>query len=128
LIALLVGALGLVLIGASLFDAFETIVVPRRVSRSLRLARRFYWVTWKPYAYFPRTMMQGPGRETFLSFFGPLSLLGLVGTWAIILIIGLAVLQWAVGPILDASVQQRDLGLGSMPRRMRSASNWWPTV
>jgi hypothetical protein len=41
-----------VLIGASLFDAFETIVVPRRVSRRFRLARLFYWLTWKPYAYF----------------------------------------------------------------------------
>jgi hypothetical protein len=34
-----------------------------------------------------------------------------VGAWAIILIIGFGVLQWAVGPILDASVQQRDFGL-----------------
>jgi hypothetical protein len=38
MMALLVGPLGLVLIGATLFDAFETIVVPRRVSRRLRLA------------------------------------------------------------------------------------------
>jgi Ion channel len=80
MMALLVGPLGLVLIGATLFDAFETIVVPRRVSRRLRLARLFYWLTWKPYADFARTFIQGPGRETFLSFFGPLSLLGLVGT------------------------------------------------
>ena len=48
MMALLVGTLGLVLIGASLFDAFKTIVVPRRVSRRLRLARLFYWLTWKP--------------------------------------------------------------------------------
>jgi hypothetical protein len=101
----------LVLIGASLFGAFEAIVFPRRVSRRLRLARLFYWLTWKPCAYLARTIKVGPGRETFLSFFGPLSLLGLVGTWAIILIIGFGTLQWAVGPILDASVQHRDFGL-----------------
>jgi Ion channel len=111
MMALLLGPLGLVLIGASLFDAFKTIVVPRRVSRRLRLARLFYWLTWKPYAYLARTIKVGPGRERFLSFFGPLSLLGLVGTWAIILIIGFGTLQWAVGPILDASVQHRDFGL-----------------
>jgi Ion channel len=111
LIALLVGPLGLVLIGAALFDAFETIVVPRRVSRRLRLPRLFYWLTWKPYTYFAKAITDGPRRETFLSFFGPLSLLGLVGTWAIILIIGFGALQWSVGPLLDSSVQQRDFGV-----------------
>jgi hypothetical protein len=92
MMALFVGPFGLVLIGAALFDAFETIVVPCRVSRRLRLARLFYWLTWKPHAYLARTITEGPGRETFLSFFGPLSLLGLVGTWAIILIIGFGAL------------------------------------
>lgn len=107
----ILGPLGLVLIGAGLFDAFETIVAPRRVSRRLRLARLFYWFTRKPYAYFAKIITEGPERETFLSYFGPLSLLGLVGAWAIILIIAFGMPQWAVGPVLDASVQQRDFGL-----------------
>jgi hypothetical protein len=59
MMALLVGPLGLVLIGAALFDAFETIVVPRRVSRRLRLARLVYWLTPKPYAYLAHSSFWG---------------------------------------------------------------------
>jgi hypothetical protein len=111
MMTLFVGLLGLVLVGAILFDAFETIVVPRRVSRRLRLARLFYWFTWNPYAYVARRITDGRQREAFLSSFGPLSLLGLVGAWAIILIVGFGVLQWAVGPILNGSIWQRDFGI-----------------
>jgi hypothetical protein len=109
--ALLAGPLGLVLICVALCDAFETIVVPRRVSRRLRIARLFYWLTWKPYAYFASRITEGPRRETLLSFFGPLSILGLVCARAIILIIGFGLLQWTVGPVLYGSVRQRDFGV-----------------
>ena len=96
MLTLLVGLVGVVLIGTALFDALETIVVPRRVSRRLRVSRLFYWSTWTPYARIARTISNGARRETFLSFFGPFSLLLLVALWAVILILGFASIQWAV--------------------------------
>jgi hypothetical protein len=94
---LLVTLVGLILIATALLDAFETIVLPRRVSRRLRLARLFYIVTWRPYARIAMKIGDSARRETYLSFFGPSSLLLLVALWALILIFGFAALHWAAG-------------------------------
>src|SRR5438874_13793283 len=107
---LLATAAGLVLIGTALFDAFETIVLPRRVSRRLRLATAFYRATWRPYAAAARGIEDGARRETFLSFYGPLSLLLLAGLWAVVLVVGFAVLHWGSGSTLDGPDSQRDFG------------------
>ena len=108
MLTLLGGLVGLALIGTALFDALETIVVPRRVSRRLRLSRVFYWLTWTPYAHFARRLRDGGRRETFLSFFGPLSLLSLVALWAVILVVGFALTEWAVESAVTSPDQQRD--------------------
>ena len=110
MLTLLVGLVGVVLIGTALFDALETIVVPRRVSRRLRVSRLFYWSTWTPYARIARTISNGARRETFLSFFGPFSLLLLVALWAVILILGFASIQWAVSATANSTDQRRDFG------------------
>ena len=44
---LFIGIAGLFILFATLWDAFETIILPRRVTRPLRLVRLFYRVTWK---------------------------------------------------------------------------------
>jgi len=104
----LAGLAGLVLIGTALLDAFETIVLPRRISRRLRLARYFYLLTWRPYAALGLKIKDEAQRETFLSFYGPSSLLLLVGIWAFILVIGFAALYWASGSELNTPDNQRD--------------------
>jgi len=38
--------IGIALILVVLWDAFETVVLPRRVTRRLRLVRAFYRLTW----------------------------------------------------------------------------------
>ena len=43
---MLVGLAGLVLLLGVLWDAFETIVLPRRVTGRLRLTTLFYRYTW----------------------------------------------------------------------------------
>ena len=80
-----------------LLDAFETIVLPRRVTRPFRLTTLFYRLTWKPWRLLAAVMPAGRRRETFLSFFGPLSLLMLLGTWALGLTLGFGFLQWGLG-------------------------------
>lgn len=87
----------LLLIVSVLLDAFETIILPRRVIRRLRLTRQFYRATWTPWRAFGRRLPRGPLRESFLSVYGPLSLLLLLTFWAVALIVGFALVQWSLG-------------------------------
>src|ERR1051325_1424520 len=43
--------LGIVLILVVLWETFETIVLPRRVTRQFRLTRFFYRATWAPWIW-----------------------------------------------------------------------------
>jgi hypothetical protein len=88
---------GLGMIVLVLLDAFETIVLPRRVTRPFRLTTLFYRLTWKPWRLAASTIPTGRRRETFLSFFGPLSLIMLLATWAAGLVVGFGFLHWGLG-------------------------------
>src|SRR5437764_5392409 len=87
-----------------LWDAFETIILPRRVRRRFRLTRAFYRSTWQPWSLAARALKSRRRRETLLGLFGPLSLLLLLALWALGLVIGFAVLQWAAGSALTGSM------------------------
>src|SRR5260370_2156705 len=93
----LAGLVGVVLVFVVLRDAFETIVLPRRVSGRLRVSKVFYRLSWKPVAAVGRRMPAGDRRESYLSTYGPISLLVLIGLWGSILIAGFALLLWSVG-------------------------------
>ncbi len=99
----LVGTVSVALIVVVLFDAFETIVLPRRVTRRLRLTRLFYRSTWKPWKVIAGLLPAGKRREGYLGFFGPLSLLFLLTMWAGGLVLGFALLQWVDGDAPGAS-------------------------
>src|SRR5437870_146964 len=94
-----IGALGAALLAAVLLDAFETIILPRRVSRRFRITRLFYRGTWLPWRATARRL-PAKRREAFLSVYGPLSLLALLSLWAggIVLVFGM--LQWSAGSAL----------------------------
>lgn len=89
--------LGAVIAYVVLIDAFETIVLPRRITRSFRITRGFYRATWLPWAAIGRRIKTDRRRENFLSYFGPLSLLMLLATWAFGLILGFALMQYGAG-------------------------------
>jgi hypothetical protein len=89
------GSIALILI--VLWDAFEVIVLPRRVTRKFRLTRLFYRNTWKPWAAAARRVSKVGRRELLLSFYGPVSLLFLLSLWAAGLILGFACLHQALG-------------------------------
>jgi hypothetical protein len=95
---------GFGLIVVILWEAFETIVLPRRVQRRLRLTSLVYGASWHPYARLARSMPVGKRRESFVGFFGPLSLLLLLAFWAAGLVVGFAVVYWS----LDAAVHVPD--------------------
>jgi Ion channel len=85
---------GLVVVLIVLWDAFETIVLPRRVTHPFRLTRLFYRTTWRPWRAIARQIRRGRDRETFLGFYGPLSLLVLFGVWASALILGFGLIDF----------------------------------
>ena len=94
---LLIGFFGVLLIAVVLWDVFETIVLPRRVTRRVRLTRLFYRFTWSPWWGIARVIRKKKRRETFLGIYGPLSLLVLLTVWAASVVFGFALLHWAIG-------------------------------
>ena len=88
---------GIVIILVVLLDAFETVVLPRRVTRHFRLTAWFYrrtWIPWRNIAGRIRTLKR---QQNFLGYFGPLSLIMLLAFWAASLILGFALLQYGIG-------------------------------
>ncbi len=99
---LLIAIAGLFVLFATLWEAFETIILPRRVTRPIRLVRIFYRVTWRFWAAVNRLFRTKKMREAHLSYYGPLSLLGLFAAWAFLLILAFAMLHWAAGSAINA--------------------------
>jgi hypothetical protein len=96
-----IGTLGFVLLIAILWDAFETVILPRHVRRAFRIARFFYRTSWRIWSLIARHIRMPKRREAYLSYFGPLSLLTLIGFWALALVLAFALLQWAAGSALS---------------------------
>ena len=92
----LAATLGLCLLLFILWDGFEAMVLPRRVTRKFRVSRMFYRVTWRAWRFIGRRLPPGKRRETYLSVFGPLSLLMLFAVWAGSLVFGFGLLYWSL--------------------------------
>jgi hypothetical protein len=102
---------GILSILGILLDAFETVVLPRRVQRSFRLTSWFYRRTWIPYRRLANRIASRARRENFLGYFGPLSLILLLALWAAGLIFGFALLQYGVGQHFHTSGDPLTFGL-----------------
>jgi hypothetical protein len=88
---------GIVIICVVLLDAFETVVLPRRVTRHFKLTAWFYRRTWIPWRNLAGRIRTPSRQQNFLGYFGPLSLIMLLAFWAATLIIGFALLQYGIG-------------------------------
>ncbi len=97
----------LALIALFLLDAFESMVLPRRVTRTFRPARFYYRFTWFLWGLASRRIPTGKWREAFLSRFGPMSLLGLFATWVAGLIVGFGLLHWSLDSRLNTSPAEK---------------------
>ncbi|MGA2355052.1 MAG: potassium channel family protein [Terriglobales bacterium] len=90
--------LGFALIVVILMDAFETVVLPRRIRRTFfRISSRFYKKTWQLWTRVALHIKSPYRREGFLAYYGPLSLFPLLGFWALGLIFGFACVQYGLG-------------------------------
>lgn len=98
--AIIASITGIGLISLVLWEGFETIILPRRVTRRFRLTRFFYRSSWRPWVRMVKALVPARRRETWLSYFGPLSLLLLLSIWAGGLICGFALIHWALGSVV----------------------------
>jgi Ion channel len=92
----LLGIAGAVTILLVLWEGFETIVLPRRVTRHFRFTRLFYRWSWRVWLGLVGGTRDRRLRETLLSVYGPASLLGLVASWAVMLVLGFGLLDWSL--------------------------------
>jgi hypothetical protein len=88
---------GIALIWVVLLDAFETVVLPRRVQRNFKLTAYFYRRTWIPWRSIAGHIKTTSRQQNFLGYFGPLSLILLLAVWASGLIFGFALIQYGIG-------------------------------
>jgi Ion channel len=88
---------GVVILWVVLLDAFETVVLPRRVLRNFKLTAYFYRRTWIPWRWIARHIQKPSRQQNFLGYFGPLSLILLLAVWASGLIFGFALIQYGIG-------------------------------
>src|SRR6202047_1513376 len=97
----LVGRLALAIV--ILIDAFEAIILPRRVTRKIRVTRLFYRTTW---AFWKTVVGKIPSRKTreaLLGGYGPCSLLLLIAIWALGLVLSFGILQYGAGSAIGGS-------------------------
>jgi Ion channel len=99
----IIAVLGFMLLSMVLWDAFEAIILPRRITRYIGLARVFYRFTWRLWSAVARWMRDDKRREIYLSIFGPLSLLMLLGVSTTGLVAGFAIAHWGLGTPLNVA-------------------------
>jgi hypothetical protein len=96
-------AAGLAIFLIVIWDAFEAIILPRRVTRKFRLTRLFFKVTWGTWRTVMCLVSARKTREALLGFYGPLSLLLLVAVWAVGLVFGFGLMQYGAGSAVNVT-------------------------
>lgn len=84
------------MIVASLQDAFEVVLLPRRVERKHRFVHYFYRISWAIWSRIGARLPIGGARESLLSVYGPMSMVLLFAFWAVALIFGFGYMQYAL--------------------------------
>jgi hypothetical protein len=102
--------LGVLLILTVLWEAFETIVLPRRVTRQFRLTRLFYRSTWRPWVFLAGKRKSRKKSDSLLSYYGPLSLLLLLAFWAVSLVFGFGLIHYGLHDKLAGMLFNSDFG------------------
>jgi len=96
LISVVAALVGTALLLVVLQDAFEVMLLPRRVQRSLRLTRLYFRAIWAVWSGVGARLPAGAQRERFLSVFGALSMVLLFAIWATALIFAFALIEWVL--------------------------------
>src|SRR5947209_2143415 len=108
--SILFDLLALALIFVVLLDVFEVMILPRRVTRPLRLSSISNRLTWTPWVAIGRHIKNRNRRENFLGVYGPIGLIFLLFIWTVGLIVSFALLQWACGSAYSAPEKVTNFG------------------
>jgi len=111
MLALLSVAIGLLLLGVALWDAFSPIVLPRTIGVSLRPARLFYGLGWRLWRFVGLWFSNRRTRQIFLTAFGPLSVFFLLGLWAVMILVSFALLHLGLRTQLNAPESRSGIGV-----------------
>jgi hypothetical protein len=78
------------------WEIFETLVLPHKIDRQFRLTRYYYSTAWYACGLLSDGIRNPKLRSSFLSFFGPFSLLGLFAVWGVSLVFAFALMNWSL--------------------------------
>ncbi len=101
----------LIWLGA-LWDGFATIILPRTVAPMRRYSGRFYKRTWWLWSGIGRRIRQPDLRLSFLSIYGPISVMALIIIWAGLMIGAFALIYHGLGPRFQAD--RGPMGFGAL--------------
>lgn len=91
----LAGVAGVLLIALMLSEFFVTFLLPRRVRRDPRIARGLNRLLWRPWRAVARQLSPS-AADTLLGFFGPFALIFQLSVWALGLLVGYGLVEYAV--------------------------------
>jgi hypothetical protein len=94
---------GVAIVLIVMWDAFEVIILPRRVTRRFRLSRFFYKTFWRVWRFVTQRLPSKKVRESAFGVFGPLSLLVLVAVWAVGLVLSFGMMQYGAGSAVNVT-------------------------
>src|SRR5207248_5675386 len=86
---------GVLLVALMLSEFFVSFMLPRRVRRDPRIARGLNRLLWRPWRAVARRLSPA-SADTLLGLFGPLALVSQLVVWALGLLIGYGLIEWAV--------------------------------
>ncbi len=89
-------AVGILLVGAVLWDVFQTVVVPRPTPSRFRIARNVTRISWQFWRWRGLRATTHERRERILGTFAPTVVLVLLGVWVVVLIAGIGFVLWSV--------------------------------
>ncbi|MBV8833825.1 MAG: two pore domain potassium channel family protein, partial [Acidobacteriaceae bacterium] len=87
---------GILLFASVVSDAFEVMLLPRRVRRQIMPVRLVFQVSWSCWSAIAVRIKLGKRRDGFLSLYGPLSMVLLLMLWALGLVVSFALIQWGI--------------------------------
>ncbi len=102
---------GMALVATVLRDAFETMILPRRLNSRFGITRAYFRGLWPIWSWLAERLPRGRHRESALSLFGPLSMLVLFVAWAGALMLGFALIFYGAGSPLQTSEMRRGFGM-----------------
>ncbi len=91
-------AAGIVVVVVALSDVFQVVIVPRATGRRFRISFYLWRQTWRiwPSLSWSLYPQNADGREEFMALFAPFMLVVLLASWVALLIVGFALMLFAL--------------------------------